>query len=74
MKATGGKTYIQKGRIRPRILDGQALSDAIRTKAKVLRQHGVKAEYDISKMTTKEKVGFNGQLDKLLKEGGYSLK
>lgn len=66
MKSTGGKTYKQKGRIRPRTLDGQALSEAIRIKAKILRESGVKVKYDISKMTTKQKVGFNGELDLLL--------
>ena len=73
MKATGGKTYIQKGRIRPRIIDDLALSDAIRTKAKVLRESGHKVKFDISKMTRKEKVGFNGHLDFLLAKYGYKL-
>ena len=67
MKTTGGKTFKQKGRIRPRILGGQALSDAIRTKAKKLRQMGIKVKYDISKMTSNQKRGFNGELDTLLK-------
>lgn len=74
MKATGGKTYTQKGRIKPRILDGQALSDAIRTKARVLRERGLKVKYDISKMSRKQKVGFNGELDILLTKGAANSK
>jgi hypothetical protein len=66
MKATGGRTYKQKARISPRIIDDQALSEAIRIKAKRLRSEGVKVKYDIGKMTRKEKVGFNGHLDSLL--------
>lgn len=62
-----GKTYTQKGRIRPRTIDDQALSDAIRTKAKKLRKMGVKVKFDISKMTSKQKRGFNGELDLMLK-------
>ena len=63
-----GKEYRQKGRIRPRILDDLALSEAIRTKAKVLRERGVKVKFDIGKMSRKRKVGFNGELDKLMLE------
>ena len=66
-----GRTFIQKGRIKPRILDDQALSDAIRVKAKALRQKGVKIKYDISKMNRKQKVGFNGELNLLLESSDH---
>lgn len=61
-----GKQYVQKGRIRPRILDDLALSNSIRTKATLLRSMGLKVKYDISKMNRKQKVGFNGELDLML--------
>lgn len=68
-----GKQYTQKCRSRPRDIDGQALSEAIRIKAKELCSSGVKVKFDISKMSRKQKVGYNGYLDGLIKEGSYEI-